>query len=163
LIDQLIDAACPACGHQVAVSFLDSDPQPLATGGWPASAEAAMAMPRLPLDFVRCLDCGHIFNRAFDYALIPYSAKPYRMFNSGVHWSEFMAGVMERLTGFLPKEPTVIEIGHGDGGFLASLAAQARADGSASTRTARWASMAPWSTATLCSIRPGTSRASRRT
>ncbi len=120
----LVDAACPACGHQVAAPFMDASEQPLATGGWPVSAESARKMPRLPLDFVRCLDCGHVFNRSFDYAKIPYSAKPYRMFNAGVHWSAFMAGILDRLAGFLPPNPTVIEIGHGDGSFLASLAAR---------------------------------------
>jgi len=123
-LQDLVDVACPACGHQVAVVFMDSFAQPLATGGWPASADAAQAMTKLPLEFVRCLDCGHVFNQAFDYAKIPYSAKPYRMFNSGVHWSAFMTGVLERLAGFLPGNPTVIEIGHGDGGFLADLAAR---------------------------------------
>lgn len=123
-LQDLVDVACPACGHQVAVSFMDASAQPLATGGWPDSAQAARDMAKLPLDFVRCLDCGHVFNRAFDYAKIPYSAKPYRMFNSGVHWSAFMAGILERLASFLPQNPTVIEIGHGDGGFLADLAAR---------------------------------------
>lgn len=123
-LQDLVDVACPACAHQIAVPFMDDSVQPLATGGWPASAEAAQSMPRLPLQFVRCLDCGHVFNRAFDYAKIPYSAKPYRMFNAGVHWSAFMAGILERLAGFLPPDPTVIEIGHGDGGFLADLAAR---------------------------------------
>lgn len=123
-LQDLVDVACPACGHQVAVSFMDPAAQPLATGGWPDSAQAAQAMAKLPLDFVRCLDCGHVFNRAFDYAKIPYSAKPYRMFNAGVHWSAFMAGILERLAGFLPQNPTVIEIGHGDGGFLADLASK---------------------------------------
>ena len=120
-LQDLIDVACPACGHQVAAPFMDACAQPLATGGWPATAAAARAMEQLPLAFVRCLDCGHVFNQAFDYAKIPYSAKPYRMFNAGVHWSAFMSGVLERLTGFLPASPTVIEIGHGDGAFLTSL------------------------------------------
>lgn len=127
LLQNLVDVACPACGHQVAAPFMDASAQPLATGGWPISAQEAQAMPDLPLDFVRCLDCGHVFNRTFDYARIPYSAKPYRMFNAGVHWSAFMNGVLERLAGFLPVNPTVIEIGHGDGGFLASLAERAGA------------------------------------
>jgi hypothetical protein len=121
---ELIDVACPACGHQVAVTFMEPSEQPLATGGWPSSAEAARAMARLPLAFVRCVDCGHVFNQAFDYARIPYSAKPYRMYNAGLHWSAFMTGILDRLAGFLPQNPTVIEIGHGDGGFLAELAAR---------------------------------------
>jgi C-methyltransferase C-terminal domain/Methyltransferase domain len=115
------EATCPACGHHVAVPFL-SDTQPLATLAWPSTADDARAMKRLMLDFVRCVDCGHIFNAAFDYAEVPYSAKPNLMFNRGVLWSRFIAGVQEGLMARLPASPTVVEIGHGDGSFLAALA-----------------------------------------
>jgi hypothetical protein len=120
--DDPVDATCPACGHHLAVTFLAPTSQPLATGGWPESPDAARAMTALPLAFVRCLDCGHVFNRAFDYGRVPYSRRPYRMFNRGVHWSGFIGQVLERLAAFLPAVPTVVEIGHGDGGFLAALA-----------------------------------------
>ena len=81
------EATCPACGHHVAAPFLISEAQPLATLAWPETAEAARGLPRLPLDFVRCVGCGHVFNRAFDYALVPYSEKPNLMFNQGIKWS----------------------------------------------------------------------------
>src|SRR5258707_14571963 len=76
------DSTCPACGHHVAVPFF-SGHQPLATVAWPKSAAEARAMPKLPLDFMRCVDCGHVFNAAFDYAAVPYSEKPNLMFNKG--------------------------------------------------------------------------------
>jgi hypothetical protein len=116
------EATCPACGHHVAVGFF-ADQQPLATLAWPASAAAAKAMPKLPLDFVRCIDCGHIYNAAFDYAAVPYSSKPNLMFNSGGLWSRFIESVQRTLLARLPEEPVVVEIGHGDGSFLATLAA----------------------------------------
>ena len=115
-------AICPACGHNVAVPFLDSDPQPLATLAWPRTSEEARSLPPLPLDFVRCVDCGHIFNAAFDYDLVPYSEKPNLMFNRGTIWSDFVKGVRGAILARLPERPVVVEVGHGDGNFLAALA-----------------------------------------
>ena len=43
------------------------------------------------------------------------------MFNKGVLWSEFVRHVQQRLLAFCPEAPTIVEIGHGDGSFLASL------------------------------------------
>jgi len=113
---------CPACGYHVAVLFYDGGQQPLATLGWPESADEARAMPRLPLRFVRCVDCGHVFNAAFDYAAVPYRNHPNRMFNHGLRWTEFLESARARMVGRLPASPTVVEIGHGEGGFLEALA-----------------------------------------
>jgi hypothetical protein len=125
--DILHEATCPACGHHVAVTFFTGR-QPLATIAWPASAGEAQAMPLLPLDFMRCVDCGHVFNTAFDYAAVPYSQKPNLMFNKGALWSGFLAGLRGNLVDRLPERPVIVEIGHGDGSFLAALAAE-RPDG----------------------------------
>jgi hypothetical protein len=127
VVDHLHEATCPACGHHVAVAFFTAK-QPLATIAWPASAEEARAMPLLRLDFVRCVDCGHIFNIAFDYDAVPYSQKPNLMFNRGSLWTGFLAGVRENLLARLPRRPVVVEIGHGDGSFIGGLAAE-RPDG----------------------------------
>lgn len=118
----LREVTCPACGYQVAVAFLDGGMQPLATLAWPASADAARSLRRLPLDYVSCVDCGHVFNAAFDYSLVPYSGKPNLMFNSANIWSAFIRNVRSYLLDHLSEQPVVVEIGHGDGGFLAALA-----------------------------------------
>jgi len=115
-------ATCPACGHHIAVPFYDGGAQPLATLSWPASTDAALALPRLPLDFVRCVDCGHVFNAAFDYAHVPYSEKPNLMFNRAINWSQFLIDLRAKLLAHLPAAPVVVEIGHGDGSFLQALA-----------------------------------------
>jgi len=119
--DMLHEATCPACGHHVAVTFFTGH-QPLATIAWPASAEEALSMKLLPLDFMRCVDCGHVFNIAFDYEAVPYSQKPNLMFNKGALWSGFLTGLRDNLLKRLPERPVVVEIGHGDGSFLAALA-----------------------------------------
>ena len=115
-------ATCPACGCYVAVPFLGKSWQPLATIAWPESAESARSMPRLLNDFVRCIDCGHIYNMAFNYEDVPYSDKPNLMFNRGALWSGFLNDIRARMLRHLPAQPVVVEIGHGDGSFLAALA-----------------------------------------
>jgi hypothetical protein len=113
---------CPACGHHVAVRLLQSTDQPLATLAWPQSKEAAEQMKRLPLNFVCCVNCGHIFNETFEYSEVPYGHRPNLMFNRGFYWSEVIRNLQQELRQWLPPNPTVVEIGHGDGGFLHGLA-----------------------------------------
>ncbi len=123
LTPALCTTTCPACGHHVAVRFYDGGQRPLATLAWPSSAEAARAMERLPLDFVRCVDCGHVFNASFDYAAVPYSDKPNLMFNRGTLWRDFIATAQAAIAERVGRGPaTVVEIGHGDGTFLRALA-----------------------------------------
>lgn len=117
----LREATCPACGHHVAVSFYNPGPAPLATLAWPDSEAAAKGMERLPLDFVRCVECGHVYNAGFSYDAVPYMDKPNLMFNKGAEWSRFIDELQSEMLEKLPEAPTVVEIGHGDGGFLASM------------------------------------------
>ncbi len=120
--EEVCESTCPACGHHVAVSFFDGGAQPLTTLAWPESTEQAQAMPRLPHRFVRCVDCGHIYNADFNYADVPYSDKPNLMYNRGTIWSEHLESVKQMLAERLHPESTVVEIGCGDGSLLSSLA-----------------------------------------
>jgi len=79
-------------------------------------------MARLPLDFVRCVECGHVYNAAFDYGAVPYADNPNLMFNRGAVWNDFLADLRDRILERLPASPTVIEIGCGEGHFLRRLA-----------------------------------------
>ena len=115
-------STCPACGYHVAVSLYEGGRRPLATLAWPGSEEEARAMPRHPLSFVRCVDCGHVYNAEFDYGVVPYSDKPNLMFNQGAVWTRHLDSVRDLIVGRLGESPTVVEIGCGDGGFLRSLA-----------------------------------------
>jgi len=128
LKDVLRSCTCPACGHHVAVSFYDGGNRPLATLAWPRSAGEAQSMRRYPLSFVRCVDCGHVYNSDFDYAVVPYSDKPNLMFNQGAVWTRHLAHVRDLILRQLPPNPTVVEIGCGDGGLLRAMAA-ARPEG----------------------------------
>lgn len=122
LKDLLRQCTCPACGHHVAVPFFDGAPAPLATLAWPETAQEAAGMPLLPHTFVRCVDCGHVYNSQFNYADVPYSDKPNLMFNRGTIWSEHLRIVRDLILERLPLDPIVVEIGCGEGHLLRALA-----------------------------------------
>lgn len=119
----LIAATCPVCAHSVAAPFFDAGLQPLATLGWPASEAEAVAMPRLPHDFVQCPSCTHVWNRSFRYEDVPYRDNPNRMFNAGLIWQGHLQQSCELLMRQLPAAPVVVEVGCGEGHFLRALAA----------------------------------------
>lgn len=121
MIKEIREETCPACGHHLAVKFLESQDQPLATLAWPTDKKTAQGLQHLPLDFIRCIQCGHIFNAEFEYNKVPYSDNPNLMFNKGDIWSDFIAVIQKKIMSYLPDDPMVIEIGHGDGSFLESL------------------------------------------
>lgn len=119
----LVPSRCPVCGHHAAALFYDGGEQTLATLAWPQSRSEAEALPRHALHFVQCPDCSHVYNRAFEYAAIPYESKPNRMFNRGAIWKGHLADTRDLVLERLPANPTVVEIGFGDGHFLCGLAA----------------------------------------
>ncbi len=123
----LRSCTCPACAHHVAVPFYDGGCRPLTTQAWPQSPAEAQALPRLQLDFVRCVDCGHVYNAAFDYAAVPYE-RPYQMFNKGLAWKNHLRRFRDLVLARVPQRATIVEIGCGDGHLLRALA-QARPTG----------------------------------
>jgi SAM-dependent methyltransferase len=118
---RLVPALCPVCYHSVAAPFFDGGNQTLATLGWPASATKAQAMPRHPQDFVQCPNCTHVWNRSFSYDAIPYANNPNRMFNKGEIWKGHLVTTRDLLLAQLPKSPTVVDIGCGEGHFVRGL------------------------------------------
>ena len=122
LSDWLQAVTCPACGFHVAVNFYDGGKAPLTTLAWPQSTEQAQGMKKLPLDFVRCVECGHVYNRSFRYEDVPYSDKPNLMYNQGKLWQEHLQETQQSILSRLPEAPVVVEIGAGNGHFLKALA-----------------------------------------
>ncbi|MFT5706279.1 MAG: hypothetical protein ACI9ES_000551 [Oceanospirillaceae bacterium] len=116
--------ACPACGQYGAIPFFYGEKQPLATLGWPENFEQAQSMPVLPLDFVSCIDCSHIFNESFCYDHVPYSDNPNRMYNQSNEWQNYISSAIAALVKILPTHPIIIEIGCGEGHFLRQLSTE---------------------------------------
>lgn len=112
---------CLACGFLWVLPAFDGGQQPLATLAWPDSAEASQALERFPLKFVRCARCGHIYNRDFSYAEVPYIHHPNRMYNASPLWQAHTQALIHKLLAYLPENPVVVEIGCGEGAFLNAL------------------------------------------
>jgi hypothetical protein len=120
-IKYLSQSQCPVCHYSLAASFFCGGEQPLATLGWAKSSEEALEMPRHPLDYVQCPRCTHVFNRSFSYDVIPYTNKPNRMYNNGLIWQGHLAETRNVSVSKLPQNPTVIDIGCGDGHFVRGI------------------------------------------
>ena len=86
-------------------------------------------MPRHPHDFVQCPNCTHVWNRSFSYDAIPYANNPNRMFNKGGIWKGHLATTRDLLLARLPKSPTVVDIGCGEGHFVRGLSETRGGDG----------------------------------
>jgi hypothetical protein len=114
-------ASCPVCHYGLAAPFFDGGQQPLATLGWPNSSEVAKSMTPLALDYVQCPRCTHIWNRSFSYDAIPYTNNPNRMFNKGGIWQGHLKDTRDVLLSQLSINPTIIDIGCGEGHFVRGL------------------------------------------
>ena len=113
---------CLVCRSSLSVPFFDGGSKPLALVGWPSSKQEAVDMDLFPLRYVQCVHCSHIWNKEFNYEDIPYEEKPNRMYNSGKYWNEYLQRVRCELMQYLPENPTVIDIGCGEGHFIRGLA-----------------------------------------
>ena len=115
--------ACLACGFLWAMPVFDGGQQPLATLAWPESEAASLGLDTFPLYFLRCMSCGHVYNRDFTYDDVPYINHPNRMYNASPLWQEHIQHLVSKIRPYLPESPTVVEIGCGEGAFLRALAA----------------------------------------
>lgn len=117
-----MSGTCWLCGRSELEVLFRSPAEPvLCTVLW-RTAEEARASATGPIELVRCRACGFVFNRAFDGARIAYSPE----YHNALHHSavfrdyedELARGLVERhaLAG-----ARVVEVGAGDGHFLARL------------------------------------------
>ena len=119
--DKLFFKPCIVCGHRLSSLFFTSE-QPIQTLSWPKTEEEALNSKILPLNFVQCINCGHIFNTEFIYENINYKNNDNLMFNNSLCWGECINQTKEFLISTLSENSVVVEIGCGNGEFLHSLA-----------------------------------------
>ncbi len=117
----LVSSQCLVCSSRLAVPFFDGGNQSLATLGWPSDEDEAQRMDKFPLDYIQCPKCGHVWNKSFSYDVIPYHNHPNRMFNKGGIWRGHLAKTRDAILERLPKNPTLIDIGCGEGHFVREI------------------------------------------
>lgn len=116
------DKQCPVCGHSPAVTIFNAGKKPLATIAWADSQEEALQVPAFEQEYIQCLNCSHVWNHLFDWKNVPYGNKPNKMFNRGATWKDHLSDLSSWLSKSLPSEPTIVDIGCGDGSFLDGMA-----------------------------------------
>lgn len=118
---------CLACGGVETRELLDLGSTPALIGSLWDEAGAARAVPRGRMNLVYCRRCAHVWNRAFDPALIDYDAD----YEASLHFSPSFQSFAEQLARHLVdvhdlRDKHVLEIGSGKGEFLAMLCEEGR-------------------------------------
>lgn len=114
--------ACIACGFHVTHEIYHNSDQPLSVLHLPRSHEEARDALKFPMNFRACANCGHIFNVDFDYYKVPYEDNSNLMYNNAHAWKQYMQELADELVEtHNAKGKTLVDIGCGDGGFLALL------------------------------------------
>ena len=112
---------CLVCGRAELEPFIERASVPLLLNRVFDDADAARRAGRGALDLAMCAGCGFTFNRAFDAALIDYSPDYENDQTGSPRFRRHVDDVIARVRRHGLADATVIEIGGGQGGFLASL------------------------------------------
>lgn len=113
---------CVACGVAEMEPFADLGAVPVFLGVSYDDREEARASPAAPLELHVCPACAHVYNVAFDPALLDYGSG----FDNTLHHSATFQAFASELSGRLAAEylstgSHVVEIGCGKGHFLVEL------------------------------------------
>jgi SAM-dependent methyltransferase len=115
-----VGARCPACTGATTIPFLDLGLAPVFCNvQWPTRADA-QAAAKGPLFLAACIECGHIFNLAFDAHRVAYAPG----YENSQHASSVFRAFAERLVDRLiarydVRHRAVVDIGCGRGDLLA--------------------------------------------
>ena len=113
---------CPVCGAQRSSPIVCMEQVPLFCNVRHAERETAQAAELGTLDLVGCLECGVAYNRAFDAERVRYAPS----YDNAQHFSPTFRRYLEQCAAELVRagsleDQDVLEIGCGDGAFLAAL------------------------------------------
>lgn len=115
-------AHCPLCGGEGLCDFYSKADVPISVASVFAEAAQARKVGRGSLDLAACESCGFAFNRSFDPRLAEVGARYESSQAASPRFNAYAAGIARswvarhRLQG-----KTVLEVGCGDGDFLAQL------------------------------------------
>lgn len=113
---------CPLCNHSQVVDGFAIANAPVTVASVFSAAEEARTVPTGQIQLACCTRCGFVFNRAFDPDLAKLGAKYESSQRTSPHFSAFARELAkEWVDRYGLRGGHVIEVGCGDGAFLAEL------------------------------------------
>jgi hypothetical protein len=114
---------CPACHSNDLELLIDMGDQPMSLVALQKDPQLSRELVCHPIRMLICRNCTHVFNDRYDDENVEYTAEGCRMFNTGSGWQEHITDVYRLLAPIVKDEALdlIIEIGAGDGEFLAGL------------------------------------------
>ncbi len=114
---------CPVCGSTDLRPLVALNQIPIHCNVlWP-TREGARQAPRGDMRLAFCVSCGHVFNMAFDPALMEYTQAYENSLNFSPKFQSYAESLAQRLIeAYDLRSKDVIELGSGKGEFLTLLA-----------------------------------------
>lgn len=112
--------ACPLCGGETEPLLLRRR-VPIVQNAAIRDREAARAVPRGTLDLRLCAHCHHAFNAAWDQALLRYDSAYENRQDCSAAFRDHLNSRLQAVRAEAPRGAEVIELGCGQGDFLAEL------------------------------------------
>ncbi len=121
-MEKNIESICPSCKSSNTNIFLNIPEVPVHCNLLWETSDDALRAPRSEIMLAFCKDCEHIFNAAFDPALMEYS----QQYENSLHFSPYFQDYANELADRLIETydlhgKSIIEIGCGKGDFLKLL------------------------------------------
>lgn len=112
---------CPVCMSINTDRLATTAPLPISIMQASDDPLVSQALTRKKMNLRRCGNCQHVFNNAFEPSLVDYEHQGCRMFNNGQGWQYHIRDLQDYIS--LQFYDTIVEIGPGDGEFLAGVKA----------------------------------------
>lgn len=113
---------CPVCGAAGERPLLRVDGIPVNCSALHRTADAARSAPAGDLDLTICDGCGYVRNRAFDPAVLTYTEDYENALDFSAQFRSYRDALADELVRrYRLRGGDVLEIGCGQGAFLASL------------------------------------------
>lgn len=110
---------CPVCGSASTSAIYTTPKLPLSIMSVTSNPEESLHARKASMSIRACHSCLHVYNGSFDPDFVSYSHGGCKMFNNGTLWQQYITS----LQGYIDSKhfPKIVEIGAGDGAFLAGL------------------------------------------
>lgn len=115
-------ASCPVCGSTNPEHLHTTPPIPMSIMRVTANEQDSLSIPSLPVHLYSCPCCLHVFNASYDERMVSYTHGGCKMFNNGDKWAVHISDLQAYVNSKIYD--SIVEIGSGDGSFLAGISCQ---------------------------------------